>query len=283
MDASNESREDVLHVPNLFDFFCQRTGDDMISRGGSNLDDTPATSFASLIITLLISVALYIFGKPGLAKASFVFFAVLLAWTVWGVVIRSSEQISQKADSIKSGVFPPQSMPFAVARLKWWNHLITPLRWGRHSRLFDRKGKLERRIAELQRKVDEAVAAAGAAGADYVPPSEEEVIGLASSINSFADRNNFEMENLDKRPDTLEKARANLLLHLALHYKLQEMSARLEKIEKLNVMFHNVSVEDLSQVVSEAIQMLEERRILVLMVDKIDPEDFLDLVTVRTG
>ncbi len=282
MDAANESREDVLHVPNLFDFFCQRTGDDMVSRGGSSFEDTPATSFATLIVTLLVSAALYIFGKPGLAKASFVFFAVLLAWTVWGVIIRSSEQITQKADSIKSGVFPPQSMAFVIARLKWWNHLITPLRWGRHSRLIDRQGKLERRLTELQRRVDEAIAASPA-GASYVPPSEEEVVGLANSIVTYADRNAFEVEHLEKKPESLEKLRADLLLHLALYRKLREMAERLEKIEKLNVVFHNVSATDLSQVVGEAIQMLEERRILVLAVDKVDPEDFLDLVSVRTG
>ncbi len=61
------------------------------------------------------------------------------------------------------------------------------------------------------------------------------------------------------------------------------MLEQLDRIEKLSVVFHNVSPEDLSQVVSESIQVLEERRILVLSVDKIDPDEFIDLVSVRTA
>ncbi len=62
-----------------------------------------------------------------------------------------------------------------------------------------------------------------------------------------------------------------------------EMSEKLDRIEKLTVVFHNVSPEDLSQVVSEAIQLLEERRLIVIDIDTIDPDDFIDLVSVRTA
>lgn len=277
MESSNETREDVLHVPNLFDYFCNKTADDMRHRGSSaGSEDAPATSFASLIISVLMAFAFYVFGKPALAKATFVLFGVLCLWTIWGVVIRSSEQVSQKANNIRSGVFPPQSAPFVLARLKWWNHLLIPLRWGRHSRLFDRKGKLERKIAELQNKLAEM----GAQG--YQPPTDEEVIQVAESIGIFSDRHNYELRIVEL-PDEMSRLRAELVLYLALLHKLNEMAERLDRIEKLTVVFHNVSPEDLSQVVSESIQLLEERRILVLNVDKVDPEEFIDLVSVRTA
>ncbi len=276
MDASNESREDVLHVPNLFDYFCNRTADDMRSRGGSSSDDAPATSFASLIVTILAAFAFYVFGRPALAKATFVLFGVLLLWTIWGVVVRSSEQISQKADNIRSGVFPPASAPYVVARLKWWNHLIVPLHWGRHSRLFDRRSKLERRIEELEKELS-----AAAAGADYAAPTEEEVAALAESIKTFPERMDYEA-TVDGMADKASRNRAHLTLYRALLFKISEMTEKLDRIEKLTMVFHNVSPEDLSQVVAEAIQLLEERRLLVLNLDTIDPDDFIDLVSVRT-
>lgn len=279
MDSSSESREDVLHVPNLFDYFCNRTAEDILARGSAD-NEAPATSFASLIITILMAFAFYVFDKPQLAKAAFVIFGLLLLWTIWGVVIRSSQQIGQKADNIRAGVFPPASAPVVLARLKWWNHLIAPLRWGRHSRLFDRRMKLERRIEELTRRMTQAAADAGTAGS-FSLPSEDEAAALADKVSSFLDRNNFEMQAA-ANPDAVARLHDELLLHMALLHKLGGMADKLDRIEKLAVTFQNVSPDDLSQVVAEAIQLLEERRILVLNVDNVDPNAFIDLVTVRS-
>lgn len=279
--SRNENRDDVLHVPNLFEYFCMRTAEDMRQRGGT-AGDPPATSFAGLIVTALMVFAFYIFGKPQLAKAAFLLFGLLLLWTLWNVIIRSSEQISQKADNIKAGVFPPAAAPFVLARLKWWNHLVTPRRWGKHSRLFDRRAKLERRIEDIQRRIAELLTNSGANASTYSPPKDTEIVALANRINSFTERSAVEME-IGTKDDELERLRDELLLHQALLYKLNEMSEKLDRIEKLTVVFQNVSPDDLSQVVSEAIQILEDRRILVLSVDKIDPDDFIDLVTVRTS
>lgn len=276
--SSNETREDVLHVPNLYDFFCSRTADDMRSRGSAANDDAPATSFAGLVVSLLLAFAFYVFGRPQMAKATFVLFGVILLWTAWGVIIRSSEQISQKADSIKAGVFPPAAAPYVLARLKWWNHLVVPLRWGRHSRLFDRKAKLERKIEEIQRRITEVVGRAGIT--DYQPPQEAEVGELSERIKAFSDRNEYDLQVANLGTE-LEQLRAELLLYMALMSKVNEMEEKLERVEKLAVVFHSVSPDDLSSVVSEAIQLLEERRILVLSLDTIDPDDFIDLVTVR--
>lgn len=276
--GNTESREDVMGAPNLFEMFCARTADDMRNYSGDG--EPPAASFASLLLTLLAAAAFYIFGKPELAKATFVVFAVLLLWTAWGVIIRSSARISQKADNIRAGVFPPEAAPLVLARLKWWSHLVMPMRWGRHSRLFDRRGKLDRRLGDLEKRIAEAVAAAGAAGAGYVPPANEEVSGLAEKIVNFNSRTGYEQE-MAAIQDPLIRMRSELALLLALRLKLDEMSDRLDRIEKLSVSFQSVSPEDLSQVVSEAIQTLEERRLLVGSVDDVDPGDFIDLVTVR--
>ncbi len=276
MDPSSETREDVLHVPNLFDYFCSRTAADMQSRGGT-VEQGPATSFASLIVTILAAFAFYVFGRPQLAKATFVLFAVLLLWTLWGVIIRSSEQVSQKADNIKAGVFPPAAAPFVLARLKWWNHLIVPIKWGRHSRLFDRRGKLERKIEELEKEIGNQPNVA-----QYIPPGEDEAMALAESIQTFSERSEYEAE-ADKLPDKLSQLRAMLVLYKALLFKIHEMSEKLDRIEKQAITFQNVSPEDLSQIVAEAIQLLEERRLLVINVDTVEPDDFIDLVSVRTA
>lgn len=279
MDPSSETREDVLHVPNLFDYFCQRTSMDVRERLGRN-EEAPATSFAGLIITVLMAFAFYVFGRPQLAKATFVLFGVLLAWTIWGIVVRSSSQTTQKADNIMSGVFPPDSVPFVLARLKWWNHLIVPLRWGRHSRLFDRRGKLDRKITELENSLNEMLTAS-ANPSKIQLPTDDEAVTFAASITNFADRHDYE-SSLAQIKDEATQVRGELLLYKGLLIKLNEMAEKLERIEKLTVVFHNVSPEDLSQIVAEAIQLLEERRILVLNVDTIEPDDFIDMVTVRT-
>lgn len=272
-----ETRDDVLHVPSLFDYFCSLTADEMRSQSGAG--EPQATSYAGIIAAALSAVGFYVFGLTQLAKAAFIFFGLLMLWMVWGAVVRSSEQLSQKAESIKAGMFPPASVPYVIARLKWWNHLVVPLRWGRHSRLFDRKGKLERKIEELQRKINEALGRSGTA-AEYRPPTEAEVAELAEKIRGMADRNNYEKE-MAGIADEVVRLRAELVLCQALLHKLNEMADKLDRIERLAVVFQSVNPEDLSQVVAEAIQLLEERRILVLDVDRIDPDDFIDLVTLR--
>lgn len=278
-DSGSETRDDLLHVPNLFEFFCERTADDMKTRVGTS--EAPAVSFASLIIAILAAFAFYVFGRPALAKATFVLFGVLLLWTIWGVVVRSSEQVSQKADNIRAGSFPPESMPFVLARLKWWNHLLVPQRWGRHSRLYDRRSKLERKIEDTQRQIAEAISQSQPS-TPYKPPDETEALILSEQINNFTARTEYENEAA-RNPDRLAGLRQELTLYLALMHKINEMAERLDRIEKLNVVFQNVSPEDLSSVVSEATQLLEERRLLVLSVDAVDPDDFIDLVTVRVA
>lgn len=284
--SGNETRDDVLHVPSLYEYFCLRTAMDM--RSSAKGDEAPATSFASIIISILAAAAFYVFGKTGLAKASFAVFALLIVWTVWGVVIRSSEQLGRRADNIESGVFPPISAPYVVARLKWWNHLISPLRWGRHSRLFDRKGRLEMRIADLDKKIAGFVAKIAqesgnaAAQAAYTVVNEDEIVELAHKINRFQDRSEYEAQFNFKIED-IPTCRAELLLCHALLFKSNEMLEKLDRIEKLAVTFHSVSPEDLSNLVNEAIQLLDERRGLVLNVDMVDPDDFTDMVTVHMG
>ena len=275
---NSESRDDILHVPNLFEYFCQRTSDDFRQRASG--DEPPAMSFATLVLAILMAVAFTIFGRPQLARAAFVVVGILVLWTVWGVVVRSNSRTFQKADDIRNGSFSPDSAPFVLARLKWWNHLVSPGRWGGHSRIFDRRNKLERKLGELQKKLAAMLEADPELRATYTPPSEDEIANLNQAITTFTMRKTIERETSDL-PDPLVRLRGELLLYLALSQKLEEMSDKLERIDKLAVMFQNFSPSDLSQVVNEAIQVLEERRILVLQVDRVDPGDFIDMVSVR--
>ena len=105
---------------------------------------------------------------------------------------------------------------------------------------------------------------------------------VAERIQTFSERNEYATA-VGNLPDKLSTIRATIVLYKALLFKLDEMADKLDRIEKLTVVFHNVSPEDLSQVVSEATQLLEERRLLVLNVDTIDPDDFIDLVSVRAA
>jgi hypothetical protein len=273
---SMESRDDVLHIPNLYEYFCQRTADDFLAAGGD--DETPAVSFVFFFMSLTIGVALFLFGRPQLAKAVFVGFGLLTLWTIWGVVVRSSSKTSQKAADIRAGNFPPETANLVLARLKWWNHLVAPKRWAKHSRLFDRRAKLERKIEEIQRRIDELTASGTPSG--YAPPSDEEVAKTAAAITAFPVRKDLELQ-IGTIADPLEMARAELALHRALLHKATELGDRLDRIEKLQVVFQKFSAADLASIVSQAVQVLEERRILVIAVDRIDADSFIDLITVR--
>lgn len=273
---NSETRDDVLHVPNLYEFFCQRTSEDFLRRGGGD-EDQPAVSFAGIIVSFMVAVTLFTLGNARIAKAMFAVFGLFVLWTVWGVVIRSSSRSAQKAEDIRAGNFPPESANFVVARLKWWNHLVMPMRWAKHSRIFDRRTKLERKIDDVARKIAELTANAQQA---YSPPTPEEAAELAATTGTMAVRKDYELR-LNTIDNQVDRLRAELLLYQALLHKLNEVADKLERIEGLTVVFQNFSAGDLTQVVSEALQVLEERRILVLAVDKIDPDSFIDLVTVR--
>jgi hypothetical protein len=271
-----ESRDDVLHVPNLYEYFCQRTAVDFLSRGAES--EPPTVSFFSILVAFVIAILLFFFGRAQLAKAVFVVFGVLVLWTIWGVVVRSSAKTGQKSEDIRSGNFPPETANLVLARLKWWNHLVSPTRWAKHSRLFDRRGKLERKIEDLRRRTEELTAAGTPAG--HAPPTDEEVVKTADAITGFPVRKDLELQ-IGAIADPLQQTRAELVLHLALLHKLDDFAAKLDRIEKLQVVFQNFSASDLSSIVSEAVQVLEERRILVLAVEQVDADRFIDLVTVR--
>lgn len=273
-----ENRDDVLNAPNLFEYFCIRAATDFRSRGS---DEAPAVSFAGILVTAMASFVLFVFGMSGLAKAMFMLFGLIVLWTVWGVVVRSSSRTGQKADDIRRGSFPADAAPFVMAKLRWWNHLVSPRRWAKHSRVFDRRNKLVRHAEELGQRL--AAFQAGNAGAQesIAPIEEEETIALAASLNSFADRRAYEDGLSDLVAEGPERCRAELLLCRALLRKVDELTDNLERIEKLSVAFQGFTAGDLSQVVSEALQVLDERRALVLEVDQIDPDDFVDMVTVR--
>ncbi|MDR3211031.1 MAG: hypothetical protein LBU79_03850 [Planctomycetota bacterium] len=277
---NNESREDVLLSPNLFEYFCQRTAEDFQERAKE--EDPPTTSMASLLVSFMSAIAFYLFGRPQLAKVTFVISGILMLWMIWSLVIRSNSKLGEKADLIRNGSFPPDSAPYVLARLNWWNHLVVPNRWVKHSRIFDRQAKLERKLAEATKAIDEFLSKDPTLLSSYSPPSQEEAAALEASINNYGDRHEYEKQ-LETMPASLAKLRGELALYLALTIKLQEMMGKLERIDKLTVVFQNFSASDLSHVVGEALQTLEERRILVLEVDRIDTDSFIDLVTVRVS
>jgi len=275
---ASESRADVMGAHNLFELLCERTARDYRARTQA---DSPTTLPAAGVAVLAVAAAgMWLFGPTTFTNVLVALLIASIAWTIWSVVIRSSARVAEKADDIRRGRFTPEVGPMLLARLRWWGHLIAPLRWARHSRLHDRRFRLERRVEEIQAALAAAAAATAAdsSPAPTAPPDPAMVKTLADSLQTAMDRTKREQE-IKALSDPTMRLREGWLLCLALRVKVDEMMDKLERLEKLTFLFHEVGPENLGLVVSEAVGVLEERRQLVLEIDQSDPEAFIDLVT----
>lgn len=270
-----ESRDDVLHAMSLYELFCRKTADDFRQR---NADETATVPVAALGLLIIMGIGFFIIGRESFAKITFVLFGFLAAWTAWGVIVRSSARIQQKADDIIHGRFPAEAANMIVSRLRWWNHLVSPLRWAKHSRIYERKYRLEKMIANLQKKITEQRKKQDPPR-PYEEVTNDEIHKVADSIGSLMDRQEFEAKNQILQ-DELDRLRGSALLYNALLLKVHQLIDKLERIEKMSVTFRDFAAQDIGQVVSEAIGVLEERRLLVLDVDKVDPDNFISMVSV---
>ncbi len=159
-----ETYEDLMLAGNLSQVLRAKTAEEMQKRWEENHPHPP-------ILGVLI------FGATGgvcytiNADVSYIFFAIailLLSWFIISSSIRAANDMPKKLDMIERGEYPADCIELLAPRLRWWNQLIEPHRWARHSRIFELERRLEGRIIELSKTIaeDEAKAEEETNGSD---------------------------------------------------------------------------------------------------------------------
>ncbi len=271
---SAETREDVMTAGDLGDYFCHRTAAEFRFRWEAA---HPIPALGALVITLMagfICTSLDL-GVP--AAALYCVGALLGARALFMVSQRGSEDVQHKQDKILHGIFPEETDSMVCARLRWWNHLTVPHHWARHSRIYDHQQHLKKRTAELSKEVDRLLAETEDNGQPVPHLPTIDIPAFAATLNSLASRG-VEEARIATVTDDLLRTWEDLALHKALLLKVNDLTAKLERIEKLSVPVPDHPEGDVNELVATAIPMLTERRMLVHEVDQIAPDQFLGLV-----
>jgi hypothetical protein len=270
-----ESREEVMSADSLFGLLCEKTSEEYRIHWEKAHPQPP---IGLIILALVLGLVFTSFGMKLPAAVAFIVMGLQVAWLLIGLVVRAYVSTSETEAMIRRGEFPKEVTESVLGRLRWWNHLIVPQHWARHSRIHERRYELETRLEELGREIQRLEAAEESSQANLDSATSADPMGLAAKINTLTERLRFEAE-VSGIQEELPRLRQEYGLYQALLLKVRQVTDRLDRIERL--VFRAERVSDVGEVARRATDILEQRRDLVHYVDRIDPEEFLELVRVR--
>lgn len=265
-----DNRADVMNAPNLMELFCRATAADFRLRARQEVPGLPWISMGACLIMAFVFWSL---EQAVLSRIFFFLVVVQTGWTIWVLIIRSGNQIQQQAEDVGQGRFPPEAGPLVTARLRWWNHLVSPRRWARHSRVHGRRLKLKARIEETRERVDELIKADEAR--TQARPMQSIPVHLRNRV-AIEER----LQQAQRNPEELARLQDELVVYEALMEQVDEITEKLERIAALNITIRDGPQTDLVQLVADAMAVLTERRELVKQVDAVDPDEFIRMITV---
>lgn len=269
-DQLAEARDEVMDAPNLLEFFCRRTAEDFRARARREI---PGLPWAGMGLSFLLAVVFLVAGQSTLSRIFFGLLVVQALWTVWVLVVRSNNQIQQQAEDAARGYFPAEAAPLVSARLRWWNHLISPRRWARHSRVYGRRSRLQKRIAEIGERLEELKKSPETkALASRPPPSLP--VHLRNRV-AIEER----LQSAQRLAEEVPRLQEELQVYEALLEQIDGITEKLDRIAALSVTVRDGAQADLTQMVADAMTILEERRALVRELDSIDPEEFIGMIS----
>ncbi|MBN2711379.1 MAG: hypothetical protein JXR97_02960 [Planctomycetes bacterium] len=275
-----ESRDDVMSAFSLKSLLTEKTATEFSSRWEKT---HPKPAIGSAILTFVLAIALSIFGAKTPATIFWVLTLGQVIWVAVVFVLRMTSSIGEKREMIRQGIFPPESATLVFNRLRWWNHLIVPQHWARHSRIHDRKYKLEKRVQELEKAIGEYEEEEEDKKEKLETLEHIDIPALAAKINTWAQRMDYEAR-IATLESELERLNQEYSLYQALLHKVKLITDKLERIEKLGVKFQqNGDQQDLNEIIESAVMILEQRRNLVQQVDQITPSQFLELIKVQSN
>ncbi len=270
-----ETREEVMSAESLFQLLCEKTSEEYRTHWEKTHPQPP---LGLIILALVLGIVFTSFGMKLPAAVAFIVMGLQVAWLVIGLVVRAYVSTSEKEAMILRGEFPKEVGESILSRLRWWNHLIVPQHWARHSRIHERRYELENRLEELSREIQRLEAAEESSQANLDDATSTDPMGLAAKINTLSERLRYEAEVAGLQEE-LPRMRQQFSLYQALLLKVRQVTDRLDRIERLTLRVERVS--DFGEIARRATDLLEQRRQLVHYVDRIDPEEFLELVRVR--
>lgn len=268
-DSMSESREDVFAAPSLLEFFCQRTARDFRARARREM---PGMPWLGMVGCLLVCMVAWIGGQAILMRIFTILLILQIFWTIWVLVVRSGSHIRQQAEDVARGRFAPETTPLVLARLRWWNHLISPRKWARHSRIHGRRTKLVKRIEEIKSRLRELEKSAEAKSATRPPTLP---VHLRNRV-AVEER----LQNAARHGAEMPRLREELQVFEALAEQIESITTKLDNIAGLEITLRDAAGGDMTQMVTDALTVLEERRELVKDVDAVDPEEFIGMITV---
>lgn len=305
-----ETRDDLLQAANLWEYFCQRTSADVVNKYKSRENPMP---FSFVIITVIVTVFMTALKK----ELIFIGIAALLAEIVWMAFSRSGSGVDSILRGIESGTFPREIRESVVGRLRWWSMLIVPQDWTTNSRLYEMRDHMKQRLKELDKDIEYWQSAEGmaareegrkqAAQADVRKREQQQKLKLLQSrgVNvtglddeekpveekresyadpealAFAIRNaeqrDYHLMRIRKIREPLERCLEDRVFLTAMLIKSEKIITLLDQLKALEPSLEAVTAENLDGVVREVIHLLEQRRALVIELNRIPPKKVLPL------
>ncbi len=265
-----------MRTSSLHTLLCERVARDFRMRWEKQ---HPRPPVAGIVFALLMWGLLRLFDLTGLAWVFLFVGGILIVFAVWNEVVRIMGRGVDIQEAILRGHFSPECASHVTMRLRWWNHLIVPQNWARHSRIHERKRQLEAKVNALKKELNELEGEAFDSDLELTVLSKQEIFNLAGKIINLAERMEHQVR-IAKITERKSQLIEELRFYSALLHKVEEVTDVLERIDRLEVHVAGNQQTDLTRLVEEACAILEERRRLVIQVDKISPDEFLELVKV---
>lgn len=316
-DKGVESKDELLRVTSLWEYFIERT---VIDAKSWHKDRASGPPIAIIVASLLATV----FFVAMQSEISILFGLITLALIFWAFFVKTAKArrgITHIVSQIQSGNFPPEVKDSIVKRLRWWNFLIVPTEWAHSSRIYELTDRLRGRIQELEGQMsywhsDEGMQkradieksetearerqeeqtrklkllqsrGVNVTALDEEHEDEEPEISaptpsvtpevLSKRIRNKSQRDDF-LKRIKRIHEPYERAQEERILAQALIIKAEKITALLDKIEKLQPPLDRISQDTLDSAVASSIEILEARRSVVVKLNKVRPKNVLPLI-----
>lgn len=314
-ERGSETREDLLRVPELWNFFCERTLNDARRAVGH---EGNAPSLGIILVCAVVAVFFIALGQYIIFYVMGTLTAVQLLWFL--IAKAGNSKISQQKtiSNIRNGHFPAEIREFLIKRLRWWNYLIVPSEWTPGSHLFDVAKNLETRRAEIAdelkfwqsdegRKKNEEIAKLEQEANERKQEQNKKLLYLQTRGVHVTAMNEGNAQTADKAAEMFDDAEKltrkihtpeQLNSHLeriaaiadqqtrlyqeqvlidALLFKVKKIQDLLDNVSKLHPALENINADNLDDSTRQAIDILERRRQLVAALNRINHNDVMKL------
>lgn len=311
-----ESREELLRVTDLWSFLCELVLQDAIrlsrrrESNGPSAIGAMATAFLSVFfICLRLPVFFYVFAAMTFAQT------VWLLLAKAGNARNSPQKIQAQ---VQEGKFPAELRDSVVKRLRWWNYLIVPLEWTPNSRVFEIQKNLEKRREDIvneikywhsddgKRKLAEKAEKAKAAQ-ERKEEQERKLRYLQSTgmqmaakddkkappptpAENFADpavltrriisieQRDYHISRILAIPDCVTRLEQEKVFVDAMLLKIRKIAELMDNISALHPHLESINANNMENGAREVVAILEQRRQLVIAINRVHPHDVLRLI-----